>query len=61
VRDAARDQGGACLDASVLGEDTVKGCGAELEAEGWQPDATATAAVSQGMGKPVRCWRAPAS
>ena len=58
--DAMRGQTVGCLDAAVLGEAEVNACGAELERTGWQPDAAATTAISDGMGKPVRCWREPA-
>src|SRR5688572_21546751 len=57
---SAEEQGGACLQPAVLGEEVVNACGAYLEQSGWQPDPVATAAIGERMGQTVRCWRAPA-
>jgi hypothetical protein len=55
---SARDNGAACLDASVLGDATFDACAADLIHDGWQDDAMATSAISERLGKPVRCWHA---
>jgi hypothetical protein len=56
-----RQNGAGCLDPSVLGAATVDACGAELTGNGWQDDPIATGAISERLGKPVRCWHAPAA
>jgi hypothetical protein len=54
-----REQGGLCLDESVLGEQRAAACGAELERERWVRDEEATAIIGQQTGRPVRCYHVP--
>jgi hypothetical protein len=60
ILDAGSRNGGACLDASVLGDAAVDACGQQLEQAGWQADAETAKIISERAGKPLRCWRAPA-
>lgn len=54
-------QGGTCLEAAVLGGQTVAVCARYLESQGWVRDMDAEHAVGAQTGKELRCYAAPAA
>jgi len=55
----SKEQGGACLEPSILGADRTRRCQAFLEQNGWKRDGMAESALGQQTGKAVICFRAP--
>jgi hypothetical protein len=58
IRTSAADQGGACLEAAVLGDSTVAACRSWLEGQGWVHDAEAEQVIGGQTGKTLVCYRA---
>jgi hypothetical protein len=59
VMESGKQQGGACMEPAVLGEDVVRRCDAYLQQHGWKHDEAAEQAISAQTQKTLRCYRAP--
>jgi len=52
-------QGGACLEAAVLGDEAVAACGRDLEARGWVRDDSTASLIGGQSGKQLVCYARP--
>jgi len=59
ISDAAVAQGGACLEAEVLGFEVVAACDDWLIEHGWLRDSEAERVIGAQAGKQVTCYHIP--
>jgi len=59
VLQSGKQQGGACMEPAVLGEDVARSCEAYLQQHGWQRDDVAEKAIGAQTQKTLLCYRAP--
>ncbi len=59
VMSGAKEQGGACLDPAVLGQDVVDACAIQLQQAGWNRDEAVEKSIGRAQDRPIVCFRRP--